>query len=53
VIPDRQQAIRYVLQQAKVGDVVLIAGKGHENYQQIGDQRFPFSDRTLVATLLT
>lgn len=53
VIPDRQQAIGYVLQQAKVGDVVLIAGKGHENYQQIGEQRLPFSDRTLVATLLT
>ena len=53
VIPERQAAIRYVLQQAKVGDVVLIAGKGHEDYQQIGEQRLPFSDRTLVATLLT
>ena len=52
VIPDRQQAIRYVLQQAKVGDVVLIAGKGHENYQQIGEERLPFSDRTLVTALL-
>lgn len=53
VIPERQLAIRYVLQQAKVGDVVLIAGKGHEDYQQIGEQRLPFSDRTLVASLLT
>ena len=53
VIPERQAAIRYVLQQAKVGDVVLIAGKGHEDYQQIGEQRLPFSDRTLVTALLT
>jgi len=52
VIPDREQAIRYALQQAKMGDIVLIAGKGHEDYQEIGDQRYPFSDRTLVATLL-
>jgi len=48
VIPDRQQAIRYALQNATVGDVVLIAGKGHEDYQQIGDQRLPFSDRDLM-----
>lgn len=52
VIPDREQAIRYVLQQAQMGDIVLVAGKGHEDYQEIGDHRYPFSDRTLVATLL-
>lgn len=52
VIPDRQQAIRYALQNAIVGDVVLVAGKGHEDYQQVGDQRLPFSDRALVTSLL-
>jgi UDP-N-acetylmuramoyl-L-alanyl-D-glutamate--2,6-diaminopimelate ligase len=52
VIADREQAIRYAVQNAKPGDVVLIAGKGHEDYQQIGEKRLPFSDRTLVNSLL-
>jgi UDP-N-acetylmuramoyl-L-alanyl-D-glutamate--2,6-diaminopimelate ligase len=52
VIPARKQAIYYALQNAKVGDIILIAGKGHEDYQEIGDQRLPFSDRDLVANWL-
>ena len=41
---DRREAIFAALRLARKGDVVLIAGKGHENYQQIGSQKFPFSD---------
>ena len=41
---DRQAAIHYAISQAKAGDVVLIAGKGHENYQLIGDEKYPFDD---------
>ncbi|GMR16146.1 MAG: UDP-N-acetylmuramoyl-L-alanyl-D-glutamate--2,6-diaminopimelate ligase [Gammaproteobacteria bacterium] len=41
---DRQTAIHFAISQAKIGDVVLIAGKGHENYQLIGDVKFPFND---------
>lgn len=41
---DRHNAIRFAISHAKAGDVVLIAGKGHEHYQLIGDTRFPFSD---------
>lgn len=41
---DRQTAIHFAINQAKPGDVVLIAGKGHENYQLIGNKKFPFSD---------
>ena len=52
VISDRQEAIRYALQQAAVGDVVLIAGKGHEDYQLVGDQCLPFSDRAVVSSLM-
>lgn len=48
VEPNRKQAIAYAIQKAKPGDVVLIAGKGHENYQQIGDHRIPFSDQLEV-----
>ncbi len=45
---DRAKAIIFCLDHAQEGDIVLIAGKGHENYQLIGDQRLPFSDRELV-----
>jgi len=49
---DRKAAISAALQSAQEGDVVLIAGKGHESYQEIGGVRRPFSDRALVAELL-
>jgi len=42
---DRSRAIERAIGQAKVGDVVLIAGKGHEPYQLVGDQSLPFDDR--------
>lgn len=41
---DRAKAILRVITEARPGDSILIAGKGHEDYQQIGEQRFPFSD---------
>jgi UDP-N-acetylmuramoyl-L-alanyl-D-glutamate--2,6-diaminopimelate ligase len=44
VEPDRHQAIRRALDAAEAGDVVVIAGKGHENYQEVGGQRLPFDD---------
>ena len=45
VVPDRAEAIAQTLMQAQPGDVVLVAGKGHENYQDIQNVRTPFSDR--------
>jgi UDP-N-acetylmuramoyl-L-alanyl-D-glutamate--2,6-diaminopimelate ligase len=42
--PDRARAILHAVQEAKPGDVVLIAGKGHEAYQEIAGTRLPFSD---------
>src|SRR3569623_2884716 len=53
VIHDRAAAIARALQAATAGDVVLIAGKGHETYQQIGTQYLPFSDQAVVARLLS
>lgn len=47
-IEDRQQAIEYALKNATKQDIILIAGKGHEDYQQIGHQRFEFSDQKMV-----
>jgi UDP-N-acetylmuramoyl-L-alanyl-D-glutamate--2,6-diaminopimelate ligase len=49
---DRAQAVRSAIMAAAVDDVVLIAGKGHESYQEIGTQRLPFSDRQLVRNVL-
>lgn len=47
-IVDRKEAIDYAVEQAQEGDIVLIAGKGHETYQIIGDRVIEFDDR-LVA----
>ncbi len=52
VMLDRKAAIEAALALADTGDVVLIAGKGHEDYQIIGTQRFPFSDRDVVRAWL-
>ena len=44
VQPDRAAAIRQAIKDASANDVVLIAGKGHENYQEVRGERVPFSD---------
>lgn len=45
VIPDRREAINAAVARARAGDIVIIAGKGHEGYQEIGDARLGFSDK--------
>lgn len=45
VIPDRAQAIRRAIMHAHVADTVLLAGKGHEDYQILGQEKHPFDDR--------
>ncbi len=51
-ITDRAEAIKAACQLAKPRDVVLIAGKGHENYQEIAGKRFPFDDRQVLASVI-
>jgi UDP-N-acetylmuramoyl-L-alanyl-D-glutamate--2,6-diaminopimelate ligase len=43
-VPDRREAIRMAIRLAQPSDTVLIAGKGHEDYQIIGKKKFPFDD---------
>ncbi|MDM8547447.1 UDP-N-acetylmuramoyl-L-alanyl-D-glutamate--2,6-diaminopimelate ligase [Candidatus Venteria ishoeyi] len=52
ILPERTQAIRQTLLQSQKGDVILLAGKGHEDYQDIKGQRLPFSDRQQVLAYL-
>lgn len=47
-IPDREEAIRYLLREAKAGDIVLLAGKGEERYQLRGEGRIPFSETDIL-----
>ncbi len=44
IIPDRARAIATAMEQARLGDIVLIAGKGHENYQELAEGRIDYSD---------
>ncbi|MDR2131240.1 MAG: UDP-N-acetylmuramoyl-L-alanyl-D-glutamate--2,6-diaminopimelate ligase [Odoribacteraceae bacterium] len=47
-ITDRQEAIRAALRLARRGDLVLVAGKGHENYQEIKGVKYPFDDKEVI-----
>ncbi len=47
-ITDRRQAIKTAIAFAKKGDVILVAGKGHENYQEINGVKYPFDDREII-----
>jgi UDP-N-acetylmuramoyl-L-alanyl-D-glutamate--2,6-diaminopimelate ligase len=51
-IDDRRRAISLALDMAKPGDCLLIAGKGHESYQEFADTVFPFDDRLVVRELI-
>jgi len=52
VIPDRSAAISQAISSATMDDIVMIAGKGHETWQEIAGVRTPFSDRQLVRNIL-
>jgi UDP-N-acetylmuramoyl-L-alanyl-D-glutamate--2,6-diaminopimelate ligase len=49
---DREKAIRLALANARTGDLVLIAGKGHETYQIIGEEKHHFDDREVAKKIL-
>ena len=51
IVLDRREAIARALELARPGDVVLLAGKGHETYQAVGDEKLPFDEPAIVAEL--
>ena len=51
-IPDRKEAIRYCMTHAEDGDVIVLAGKGHEDYQEIKGVKYPMDERDLIADIL-
>lgn len=52
VVENRYEAIRYALSHAKPKDVIILAGKGHENYQEVGGGKRRFDEKEIVAELL-
>ncbi len=53
VIEDRKEAIRTAVMMAREDDIILVAGKGHEKYQEIKGQRFPFDDKEVLVKTFT
>lgn len=51
-IPDRKDAIRYAILNAKDGDVIVLAGKGHEDYQEIKGVKHPMDERVLISEVI-
>lgn len=52
VVPNRREAIAYALKNAQKDDIILLAGKGHEDYQIIGREKHHFDEREVVADIL-
>ena len=51
-IPDRKEAIEYAIKNAQDGDVIILAGKGHEDYQEIAGVKHHMDERELIADIL-
>lgn len=51
-ICDRKEAIRYVIEHGEAGDIIVLAGKGHEDYQEIKGVKYPMDERVLIAEIL-
>ncbi len=51
-ICDRKEAIRYVIEHGQKGDVIVLAGKGHEDYQEIKGKKYPMYERDLIREVL-
>ncbi len=51
-VPDRKEAIKYCMENAKDGDIIVLAGKGHEDYQEIKGVKYHMDERELIADII-
>ncbi len=51
-IPDRKEAIAFAIEQGEEGDIIVLAGKGHEDYQEIKGVKYPMDERVLIEEIL-
>ncbi len=51
-IPDRKEAIKYVIANGQPGDIIVLAGKGHEDYQEIKGKKYPMDERALIQEVM-
>ena len=51
-IKDRKEAVREAIRRGRRGDVIVLAGKGHEDYQEICGKKYPMDERVLIAEVL-
>lgn len=51
-IPDRKEAIAFAIEQGEEGDIIVLAGKGHEDYQEIKGVKYPMDERDLIEEIL-
>lgn len=52
VIPDRKEAIKYCMEHAEDGDIIVLAGKGHEDYQEINGVKYHLDEREVIADII-
>ena len=51
-IPDRKDAVRYAIRNGQPGDIIVLAGKGHEDYQEIKGKKYPMDERVMIREIL-
>ena len=51
-IEDRKEAIRYAILNGQPGDIIVLAGKGHEDYQEIKGVKYPMDERVLISEIM-
>lgn len=52
IIPDRKDAIKYAIENGHEGDIIMLIGKGHEDYKEIKGVRYPFDERVVIKEIL-
>ena len=52
IVPDRKEAIKYAIENGQKGDIIMLIGKGHEDYKEIKGVKYPFDERIIIKEIL-